>query len=135
MKPIHETSLIRRYHLVIKGKPITQKNNLRCACIKGKPRMFPGKVSKDYHKMAIPQLQEQWGDSKPLDSELKIEIFSYCTTRQKPDVDNLAAAPLDCLEKAGVVTNDRLFYEANIKRRWDNDDPRVELWITEWASK
>lgn len=46
---------------------------------------------------------------------------------QRADVDNLACAPLDALQAAGIVKNDYQIERLTCERRRDAARPRVEI--------
>ena len=84
---------------------------------------------------AVRQLKEQWAGRDSIDGgiELSVNVISYLGKRQRTDVDNLAAGPLDSLEKAGVIANDYWIKRLVCERRKDNDNPRVEITIQLYA--
>lgn len=81
------------------------------------------------------QLKEQWASRECIDGgiELSVNVISYLGKRQRTDVDNLAAGPLDSLEKAGIIANDYWIKRLVCERRKDNDNPRVEIEIQLYA--
>jgi len=92
------------------------------------------KVS-DWKNSAAQQLKDQWGSRKCISGgiELSVDVISYLGKRQRTDVDNLAAAPLDSLEEAGVIANDYWIKRLLCVRRKDDDNPRVEITIQLYA--
>ncbi|MAH48922.1 hypothetical protein CMI37_24050, partial [Candidatus Pacearchaeota archaeon] len=65
-------------------------------------------------------------------TEMQIKITSYLDKGQAIDVDNLAAAPLDAMEKAGVYKNDYWVRCIISSRKKDWVNPRVEIEITKY---
>lgn len=118
------------------GKPRSQKNNKTIV-------QYPDKKSKtgwsyalvdssqvkSWRKDSVRQLAAQWIGRPPLNGKLAAVLTSYLGSRQRGDTDNLLAGPLDALEAAGVVTNDRIFDTVVSIRKRDADNPRSELVI------
>jgi Holliday junction resolvase RusA-like endonuclease len=125
------------YELTILGKPRSQKNSKQIISlermINGRRKRVPCIVDashvKKWRKSAVKQLAAQWIGRAPLRGNLAIIVKSYLAKRQNPDTDNLLAGPLDALEAAGVVVNDRCFDSAVSLRRVDWQNPRVEILI------
>jgi len=124
------------YQFKIIGKPRSQKNNKTIV-------RYPDKKSpsgwsaalvdsaqvKAWRKDSVRQLEGQWVGRTPLNGKLAAVLTSYLGPRQRGDTDNLLAGPLDALEAAGVVTNDRVFDTVVSIRKRDADNPRSELVI------
>jgi Holliday junction resolvase RusA-like endonuclease len=129
------------YQLEIIGPPRSQKNNKTIA-------QYPDKKSKtgwsyalvdssrvkSWRKTAVAQLEGQWVGRPPIAGKLAAVVTSYLGKGQSGDTDNLLAGPLDALQAAGVVENDRLFDTVVSIRRRDRDNPRSEILIMpdEW---
>ena len=81
------------------------------------------------------QLKEQWASREEINGgiELSVKLINYLGKRQRTDVDNLAAGPLDSLEKAGIIANDYWIKHLICERRKDDDNPRVEITIRLYA--
>ena len=121
--------------IVILGNPVSQKNQKRIARTKdGRPFIVSSKKVLAWKKVAGKQIAEQWGSRETIDGgiELAINIQSYLGPRQKIDTDNLAAAPLDILEKSGVISNDYWVRRVVSERHRDVDNPRVEITLTKY---
>tara|TARA_R110000824_G_scaffold7533_2_gene34198 strand:- start:441 stop:770 length:330 start_codon:yes stop_codon:yes gene_type:complete len=84
---------------------------------------------------AVRQLKCQWANRECIDGgiELSVNVISYLGKRQRTDVDNLAAGPLDSLEKAGIIANDYWIKHLICERRKDDENPRVEITIRLYA--
>jgi Holliday junction resolvase RusA-like endonuclease len=118
--------------LSILGKPCSQKNNKQIIPGKGKRRAMlvdSARVAK-WKKDALPQLLGQWAGRPPIITKgLGVIVTAYLGKKQRGDTDNLAAAPLDALQKAEVIDNDSQFSDVVVMRRKDDDNPRIELLI------
>jgi len=121
---------------VIIGKPVSQKNSKTITCRGKFPRMITNKNVRDWKKSAIAQLEEQMERSGaeviPKGVELEVRIVSYMGKGQAIDADNLAAGPLDAMEKAGIYLNDYWVRCVISDRRKDVNFPRVEILIRKY---
>jgi len=85
----------------------------------------------------VRQLKEQWAGRQTITGgiELSVDVVSYLGKRQRTDVDNLAAGPLDSLEKAEIIANDYWIKEMYCRREKDPDNPRVEIVLKKYERK
>jgi Holliday junction resolvase RusA-like endonuclease len=120
-------------HITILGPCATKKNSGRIARTKnGIPFLLPSKPYVKWLAVAAPQARVQWftivGGS--LASPCGIAATFY-RARRVGDLDNFLAALGDCLQKAGVIKNDRQIMSWDGSRlEADPKNPRVELLIT-----
>jgi len=123
------------YKFEIQGKPQVQKNNKQIIWTKDKrtgqqrPCIVDNAKVARWRKSAVQQLTVQWSGRLPIVGNLAAVLTAYIGKAQRPDVDNLAAGPLDALEKAKIVANDYQFTCVTVLRRRDYDNPRVEILI------
>tara|TARA_R100001480_G_scaffold104823_1_gene107418 strand:- start:1805 stop:2224 length:420 start_codon:yes stop_codon:yes gene_type:complete len=130
------------WKFTILGKPISQKNSKRVGLTKGRGYMYTPANVKAWHKSAVHQLEVQLLESQDPDAqlvpaipdktEMEIRITSYLDKGQAIDVDNLAAAPLDAMQRAGVYKNDYWARCVISSRKKDWGNPRVEIEITKY---
>jgi len=133
------------WKFTILGKPVSQKNAKRVGVAKGgRAYMYTPVNIKAWHKSAVHQIGVQLLEIKaslehakdypiiPHKEEMEIRIVSYLDKGQAIDVDNLAAAPLDAMEKAGVYKNDYWVRCIISSRKKDWVNPRVEIEITKY---
>lgn len=110
-------------------KPRTKKNSSQIITVRGKPRIIPSKLYRDYERECALYL-------KPLhiDYPVNVKAHYYMPTRRRVDLCNLHECLCDVLVKHGVVDDDnskiiesmdgsRVFY--------DKECPRTEVWIEE----
>jgi Holliday junction resolvase RusA-like endonuclease len=122
-------------HLTIRGLPVSQKNSRSIGWAGGHPRSFSSSGVKSWHREAAIQLMLQWRHLPPLDldgrqhREVRARVLIYQGERQRLDVDNAAAAPLDALKRAGVITNDYWINPLTVERHRDEERPRVEIYL------
>ena len=117
--------------LVILGKPVSQKNDKRIVRSGNRTFIASSKKVLTWKSDAVRQLEEQWAGRQCIDGgiELSVDVISYLGKRQRTDVDNLAAGPLDSLEKAGIIANDYWIKKLLCERLKDDSNPRVEITI------
>lgn len=128
----------RPLQFMIHGKPVTQKNSRNIVRVKSKDgerwmSVAPPEV-KAWHRGAYLQLKAQanqlgvegLGDEK---HALGTTIIAYLGKGQHLDADNIAAAPLDALQKAGIITNDYWCCPLHIYRERDTANPRIGIWL------
>ena len=118
------------YKLEIQGKPRVQKNSRQILHLRdGRAILAEDSKVKTWRKQAVRQLEGQWLGKPTITEPLAVILVCHIGKRQRSDTDNLAAGPLDALEKAGVVKNDSQFSEVVVIRRKDWDNPRVEIFL------
>ena len=122
---------------IILGKPISQKNMKRVGIRQGKGFLWTPKDIKEWKASAVAQLAEQWGENEPIPSgvELEAECISYLGKGQSIDSDNLAAAPLDAMEEAGIFQNDYWVRRSISDRMKDPDNPRVVIYLKNYEER
>ena len=129
-KPLCELDLNElNFIFVITGKPTSQKNYKRAGIRNVKSFIYtPANVQK-WKNSAIYQLREQWlyAEAIPSGIEMEVDIYSYLGKGQSIDADNLAAGPLDAMEKAGIYANDYWVKRVMTERLKDKDSPRIVI--------
>ena len=116
------------HFFIVEGKPVTQKNNKQLVKIGGRLVPISNKQVRAWRKSAAEQLAVQWRKG-PIEGDLVVALSCYLSNRQRPDVDNLAAAPLDALQEVGVIVNDSQVVDLRVTKSRDNENPRVEIFI------
>lgn len=135
-----EAGVLLRF--VIHGKPAVQKNrkvispiSKPCYACKMAPRrtLTDSKEQKAWWRLAIPQLEAQWGSRPAIAraARIKAMLVVYVGARQHPDIDGATSGPLDALQRAGILDNDYSIEELYSIRRRDDENPRIELtlWV------
>ncbi len=124
------------WKFTILGKPVSQKNSKRVGIAKGRAYMYTPSNVKVWHSSALQQLGVQLleNDYPPIPdkAEMEVKIISYLDKGQAVDVDNLAAAPMDAMQKAGIYKNDYWVRCVISSRKKDWKNPRVEIEITKY---
>lgn len=124
-----------RLEYTIPGRPITKKNSMQIAYNRTTGRMFvrPSKAFEQYQEEA------GWFLRGPtmramLAGRYNVKCVYYMPTRHKVDLGNLLAGTCDILVHFGVLADDNSNIVAahdGSRVRYDKENPRVEITITE----
>ena len=132
---------MNEWRAVIPGPPVG-KGRPRATVRGGHVRTYTPKKTAHWEAVAASTLMESW-DSVPLDGPASVGIVALfprpqrmlwktkpmprCPYVQKPDVDNVAKAVLDALEKAGVLRDDKAVWSLDCVALYCSGDesPRV----------
>lgn len=121
--------------LTILGRPVSSKNSKQIFFNKKTNRPFITNANnvKDWFVLANEQLKKVWQGKKPIgeDVELECEMNVYLGKAQWMDAVNAAQAPLDALQKSGVIINDSRVKKISITMDRDRENPRYEIKIRE----
>lgn len=115
--------------LEILGHPPRKSNSRRIVKLKtGRPLLIKSETALSYEASFVQQAKIQYtGDPQgSLKEHLRLDAIIYYKNRQ---ADLSAELIMDCLEKAGVVTNDRYITEQHLYGFTDKDNPRAILRI------
>lgn len=93
----------------------------------GKPMVIKSNKALKATNDFISQLQTQ-KQSKIITELIRLTVFFYYPNNRHDLDDSLIC---DCLQKAGVIKNDRQIVEKVLVKYIDKDNPRVSLLITE----
>lgn len=112
----------------ILGAPVTKKNSGRIMrSRKGRPFVMPSAAFKRWEQTTILQLQSQRRSSPTLTVPVELTALIY-RKRNVGDLDNYLSAVGDVLQKAQVISNDKLIASFGQSRLLkDAKCPRVEI--------
>lgn len=85
--------------------------------------VIKSKKALDFTNSAIRQLQYMY-KSEPITENVQLELSIYYDSR-RPDLS--PELFFDCLEKAGVLKNDRQIFKYTCTKLLDKDKPRIEF--------
>jgi Holliday junction resolvase RusA-like endonuclease len=120
--------------LTILGKPATKKNSMRLIQAGQRLIPIPSKANVAWTNDAIRQLRDQYrGPRGPLPALTGPVSVTYEIVlrghQHEGDADNYLAATNDALQRAGVIANDRQIRCGTFAKRYDPENPRVDLTI------
>jgi Holliday junction resolvase RusA-like endonuclease len=94
--------------LQISGRVISKKNNWHPVSRGGRTFMRPSKRWSEFEADAVTQLKKQLGTGAPYSAPIYVDYAFMLKGKGNIDTSNMITAIDDLLEKAGVITNDRL---------------------------
>lgn len=120
--------------LIILGNPATKKNSQQIYrnAKTGKSFITQSKRYKEYAKTFLWQVPYQAKIN--INYPVNLKCIYYRQTKHRVDLVNLLNATNDLLVEAGVLEDDNckiVFSHDGSEVRWDKDNPRVEIEITE----
>lgn len=121
---------------IVISAPRTKKTSQQIARVRGRTFIVQDKVKAAYQKTAVEQLSAQLaevrrhGDFATFDAPVQVSATFY-RDKNLGDLVGYMQMIADCLEKAGVVVNDRLIQSWDGTRfTKDAANPRTELEVT-----
>ncbi len=122
--------------LTIHGQPVSKKNSMQLARIRGRFFPVPSRSYRRWIALARPQVmaQKRGVPGLPIDYPVRLKIMAYRHTKRKIDLSNIYAAVEDMLQKYGVLKDDALVESHDGSRKVlgvPEDEARVEIEITE----
>jgi len=89
------------------------------------------KAWKEWEKQALKVLKEL-SIEEPIDKYCQAKFTFYFKNHQwEPDVSNVCEGPQDVLQKAGILTDDKNIARLSAEKHFNDDNPRVEIEISE----
>ena len=118
--------------IVIKGDPRTKKNSMRPVFAGGRFKLVPSPAYTAYRRTALMQITGRYRHQ--ISYPVNVKCVYYMQTKHKVDLLNLLSATLDILVDASVLLDDNsrivVSHDGSCVM-YDNNDPRVEIEITE----
>ena len=134
---------MNEWRAIIPGPPIG-KGRPRATVRGGQVRTYTPKRTQQWEAVAASTLMAEWSEA-PLDGPVSVGILALFPRPQRmvwkrkpmprepyiqaPDIDNVAKAILDALQKAGVLRDDKTVWSLDCIALYCSGDeaPRVEL--------
>ncbi len=115
------------YKATIYGQPYSKSNRRQMAFNKKtkKPMFIKNEKALAYAEAF--KAQVVWG-YPPIECKLIMNLNIYYMS-ERPDLDE--SLVMDCLEKSGVIKNDRLIREKHVYHFIDKDNSRAEIELRE----
>lgn len=115
--------------LTLLGEPRSTSHIYQYACRGNHPCMYMTKIGRFIKEDYAWQARSQY-HGNPLSGRLRIEITIYFGTKRKADWDNFHKLSMDAL--TGIVwADDSQIEEATVVKRYDKQNPRIEIVINE----
>lgn len=114
------------FECIVYGQVHSKANSRKFAKFGSRMVSIKSDAARLFERQAIMQLKAAYGRRAPLKGELVAEVTIFYPD-QRRDLD--ASLVLDCLQKAGVVVNDRQFREQHLYHGIDKEKPRAEIAI------
>lgn len=115
--------------IILKGEPKSTQSIYKTACRGGFPSLYMSAQGKAIKEDYYYQTKNQY-KRKPLTKNLGVSYDIYFGTKRKCDLDNFNKLVGDALN--GIVwEDDSQIYELNIRKFYDKENPRVEIFVDE----
>lgn len=99
----------------------------------GRVLFIKSQSARDFSDEAISQLKRLWMQKPAYTGLVSLRADIYYSSR-RPDLT--PELFMDCLEKSGVIFNDRQVFEFDrIRKRLDPQNPRIEFILSEYEEK
>lgn len=117
--------------IILHGNPVSTGNLYKTMCRGNFPCTYMTKrgsdMKRDYQNAA-----RQLYKGKPITGSIAISVDVYLGTKRKADWDNFHKISMDAL--TGVVwQDDSQIIEAHVYKRYDKQNPRIEITLLEPA--
>ncbi len=114
--------------IVLKGEPRSTNNLYKSVCRGSFPTVYlssEGKALKEDYQW---QAKSQYKGKPLISTEIEIDITFYLGTKRRSDWDNFHKLSMDAL--TGIVwEDDSLITDSHVHKRYDKNDPRIEIKI------
>lgn len=120
------------FQTVIPGRVVSKKNSKRIVSIGGNSKrqyVIPSEAYLVWSRHALVELRQQriMNLSIALSGPLELEIRFYFQNHQHElDLDNCLGGPLDVLQKAGIIENDKQIVAIRAEKHFGHE-PRTEI--------
>lgn len=116
-----------KIEFIIYGRPASKKNSKQLIHVHGRPMFIPSKAYQEFEKDALKQLLVVRGIvKKPIAYPITMSVTLMQKGHLTQDYDNALGAIGDVLQKAGIISDDKLIKHGS----WD-----VEGEYDEWKTK
>jgi|SRR3989338_9120014 len=110
------------WQATILGEPASKANSRKLVRVHGQPLFIKSKKARGYESDFLAQARP-CADG-PIEGSLAF-IGHFFYRSERPDLD--ASLVFDCLQKAGVIKNDRQIREIHVYHGIDKENPRAEI--------
>lgn len=122
------------FQAVVLGRVVSKKNSKRIVKCGRYSKLISSSQYLEWEAVAIQSLRRAWGFQKSLDQPLTMTIgFYFKNHANELDIDNCIAGPSDCLQLAGVISNDKIIMRV-VAEKYFGSEPRVVIELKEWVA-
>lgn len=111
------------YEFKVLGALKSKANSRIIRYLNGRPISIKNPDALAFEKTAVQQLQKQFKRKKMIEDKVGLELDIYYPSNRNDLSPELF---FDCLQKAGVLKNDRQIVEYSCFKKIDKLEPRVE---------
>ena len=116
-------------HITLLGELLSTQSAYRSACTGNRPRLYMTSQAVTLKESYQWQVKKQW-KRKPLVCPLQITVVLFFGTKRIADWDNFHKLSMDAL--TGIVwLDDSQVQEATVTKKYDKENPRIEITIQE----
>ena len=90
--------------------------------------------AKLWQDMAVQTLKSVWGNLPPFSQPVELDIVFEADNRQKWDIDNRIKPLQDCLQRAGIILNDRQVECLHVRRKY-SDKAATHLTLRDYTNE
>lgn len=128
-EPLTGKEDIFKKDIIVYGEPVGKKNNYLAGLSKQKrPYIYKSKKLTDYEKYFVAECLKCYKGRMGINTQFDIIVEVYYRNL-KNDLDNSVTTVMDCLQMAGIITDDALCRHATTWKIYDPHRPRVEVKI------
>jgi Holliday junction resolvase RusA-like endonuclease len=118
--------------LTIKGKVPSKKNSRKLFVRNNRIVNIPSQNYKDWHDIAVVELQSQFKGYKITDYPIDLNIVVYYGDNRRHDLDNSLGSIMDTLTDAQIIEDDDVLHVSQLTIQYggvDKLNPRCEIYI------
>ena len=110
------------------GQPVSMKNSRQLIPGKGnrRPMIIKSQKAREYEKSFLAQIMDFKGPL--IETHVQVKVIAYYASR-RPDLD--CELICDCLQRGGILKNDRQIVIKHFTKKLDPENPRAEITIAE----
>lgn len=120
-----QAKLLENLVVSIPGRVASSKNSRRIIRVKGRVISLPSKAYERYRTEALKVIGMEPRVIPPYEVSYLFEMRGLGAT----DIDNMVASVNDCLQDAGIITDDRYILRINADKEAQKDEYRTEVRI------
>jgi Holliday junction resolvase RusA-like endonuclease len=117
-------------NIILKGEPKSTSHIYKITCKGRFASMYMSREGKAIKESYQWQVKSQW-KSKPIETDIAINIKLYFGTKRKSDWDNYNKLSMDSM--SGILwKDDSQILKATVEKFYDKENPRIEIILSEY---